>query len=91
MFPVATAATFVRNVVHCGILALFKFLLGLAKFSNVLSRLITVCKTGRDGLQVVVSRRLKGAVRFCPFGPRSITVASTLPPGLMGFLAFLTL
>ena len=27
MFQAATAATFARNVVHCGILALFQFLL----------------------------------------------------------------
>ena len=76
-----TAATFVRNVVHRGILALFQILLGLATFSNGLSRPHTVCGTGRDGSQVVDSRRLKGVVRFGPFGPRSITDASTLPPG----------
>ena len=81
MFPAATAATFARNVVHRGILALFQFLLGLATFSNGLSRPLTVCGTGRDGSQVVDSRRLKGAVRFGLFGPRSITDASTLPPG----------
>ena len=81
MFPSATAATFARNVVHRGILALCQFLLGLATFSNGLSRPLTVCGTGRDGSQVVDSRRLKGAVRFGPFSPRSITDASTLPPG----------
>ena len=49
--------------------------------SNGLWRHLTVCRTGRDGLQVVDSRRLKGAVRLGPFGPQSITDASTLPPG----------
>ena len=78
MFP---AATFARDVVHRGILALFQFLLGFATFSNGLSRPHMVCGTGRDGSQVVDSRRLKGAVRFGPFGPRSITDASTLLPG----------
>ena len=78
MFP---AATFARNVVHRGILALFQFLLVFATFSNCLSRPLTVCGTGRDGSQVVNSRRLKGVVRYGPFGPRSITDASTLPPG----------
>ena len=81
MFPAATAATFARNVVHREILALFQFLSGPAMFSNGLSRPLTVSGTGRDGSQVVDSRRLKGAVRFGPFGPRSITDASTLPPG----------
>ena len=81
MFPAATAATFARNVMHRGILALIQFLLGLATFSNGLSRPLTVCGTGRDGSQVVDSRRLKGAARFGPFGSRSITDASTLPPG----------
>ena len=47
----------------------------------VFKRPLTVSGTGRDGSQVVDSRRLKGAVRFGPFGPRSITDASTLPPG----------
>ena len=92
MFPAATAATFARNVVHRGILALFQFLLGLATVSNGLSlyagRAVTGrrwlipggCGTGRDGSQVVDSRRLKGAIRF---GPRSITdrPTSTLPRG----------
>ena len=64
-----------------GILALFQFLLDLTTFSNGLSWPLTVCGTGRDGSQVVDSRRLKGAIRFGPFGPRSITDASTLPPG----------
>ena len=78
MFPAATAATFARNVVHREILALFQFLLGLATFANGLSRPLTACGTGRDGSQVVDSRRLKGAVRF---GPRFITDVSTLPRG----------
>ena len=81
MFPAATAATFTRNVVLRGILALLQILLGLATFSNGLSRPLTVCGTGRDGSQVVDSWRLKGAVRLGPFGSRSITNASTLPPG----------
>ena len=76
-----TAATFLRNVVHRGILALFQILLGLATLSNVFSRPLTVCGTGRDRSQVVYSRMLKAAVRFGPFGSRSITNASTLPPG----------
>ena len=59
----------------------FQFLLGLATFSNGLSRPLTVCGTGRDGSQMVDSRRLKGAVRFGLFGRRSITDASTLPTG----------
>ena len=70
MFP---AATFARNVAQ--------FLLGLATFSNGLSRPLTVCGMGRDGSQVVDSRRLEDVVRFVPFGPRSLTDASTLPPG----------
>ena len=81
MFPAANAATFARNVVHRGILELFQFLLGLVTFSNGLLKPLTVCGMGRDGSQVVDSRRLKGAVRFGPFGPRSIKDASTLPPG----------
>ena len=81
MFPAATAATFARKVVHRAISAFFQFLLGLVTFSNGLSRPLTVCGTGRDGSKVVDSRRLKGAVRFGPFGPRFITDASTLPPG----------
>ena len=75
------AATFARNVVHHGILALFQIVSGPATFSNGLSRPLTTCGTGRDGSQVVYSRILKGAVRFGPFGSRSITNASTLPPG----------
>ena len=51
--PVATAATFARNVVHHGILALFQILLGLATFSIDLSRPLTVCGTDREGSQVV--------------------------------------
>ena len=81
MFPAATAARFARNVVHRGILALFQFLLGLTTFSNGLSRRLTVCGTGSDMSQVVDSRRLKDAARFGPFNPRSITDASTMPPG----------
>ena len=81
MFPAATAATFAWNVVHRGLLVLFQFLSGLATFSNGLSRPLTVCGTGRDGAQVVDSRRLKGAVRS---GTRSIRDASTLPPGPSG-------
>ena len=76
MFPAVTAATFARNVVHRRILVLFQFLLGLATFSNDLSRY-----AGQAGSQVVDSRRLKGVLRSGPFGPRSITDASTLPPG----------
>ena len=53
MFPVATAATFARNVVHHGILALFQIVLGLATFSIDLSRPLTVCGTDREGSQVV--------------------------------------
>ena len=47
MIPVATAATFARNVVHRGILALFQFLLGLATFANGLSRYAGRAVTGR--------------------------------------------
>ena len=81
MFLAATAATFARNVVHRGFLAIFQFLLGLATFFNALSRPLTVCGKGRGGSQVIDSRRFKGAVRFGPLGPRSITDASTLPRG----------
>ena len=79
MFPAATAATLARNVVHRGILALFQFLLGLTTFSNGLSRRLTVCGTGSDMSQVVDSLRLKGAARFGPLNPRSITDVGTLP------------
>ena len=42
-----TAATFARNVVHRGILALFQFLLGLATFFNGLSRYVGRVAGGR--------------------------------------------
>ena len=50
MIPVATAATFARNVVHRGILALFQFWLGRATFSNGLSRYAVRAVTGRRWL-----------------------------------------
>ena len=85
MFPAATEATFARNVVHRGILAIFQFLLGLATFSNGLSRPLTVCGTGRD------SRRLKIAQnRSAPDLLRMPVRCLTGRHGLMGFLAFLT-
>ena len=61
MFPAATAATFARNVVHRGILAFFQFLLGLATFSNGLSRYAGRAMTGRIGRFPEAQRR--GTVR----------------------------
>ena len=91
MFPAATVATFARNVVHRGILALFQFLLGLTTFSNGLSRPLAVCVTGRDGSQVVDSQRLKAA-RYgsAPDALRMPVRCLPCRHGLMGFLAFLT-
>ena len=76
-----------QNVVHRGIFVPFQILLSLDVFSN--------------WSQVVDSQRLKGAVRFGPFGLRSITKEVAITdartirclPGRhcqMGFLAFLT-
>ena len=61
MFPVATAATFARNVVHHGILALFQILLGLATFSIDLSRHAGRTVKGRRWSSPDVQRR--GTVR----------------------------
>ena len=56
MFPAAMAATFARNVVHRGILALLWVFSGIATFSNDLSRPLTVCGMDRDVSQVVDSK-----------------------------------
>ena len=50
MFPAATVATFARNVVYRGIWTLIQFLLGLATFSNGLSRYARRAVTGLMGL-----------------------------------------
>ena len=73
-----TAATFARNVVHRGILALFQFLLRFATFSNGLSRYAGRALTDRGGRLTEAQRRSTVRSRLAP---RSITDASTLPPG----------
>ena len=73
MFP---TATFARKVVHREILALFQILLGLATFSNGLSRYAGRAVTGRRWSTPGCSKARSG-----PFSSRSFMNASTLPPG----------
>ena len=87
MFPAATEATFARNVVHRGILAIFQFLLGLATFSNVchgLSRYAGRAVTPGG------SKSRYGSARSAPDLLRMPVRCLTGRHGLMGFLAFLT-
>ena len=69
MFPAATAAPFARNVVRRGILAIFSPYLSFVK-------LLLSFKEGEG--KGLLSRKLKGALRF---GPLSTTDASTFSPG----------
>ena len=87
MFPAATAATFARNVVHRGILALFQFLLDLATFSSGLSRYAGRAVTGRRWSTPGGSKSRYGSA------PDLLRMPVRCLPGrhgLMGFLAFFT-
>ena len=89
MFPAATAATFARNVVHRGILALFQFLLGLATVSNGLSLYAGRAVTGRRWLIPGGSKaRYGSAPDLLRIGLPVRCLAGR--HGLMGFLAFFT-
>ena len=90
MFLVATAATFARNVVHRGILALFQFLLGLATFSNGLSRYPGRAVTGLRWSTPGGSKARYGSARSAPDLLRMPVRCLWDRQGLMGFLAFLT-
>ena len=90
MFPAATAATFARNVVHRGILALFQFLLGLATFSNDLSRYAGRAVMGRRWSIPGGSKARYGSARSAPNLLRMPVRCLAGRHGLMGFLAFFT-
>ena len=82
MFP---AATFARNVVHRGIIALFQFLLGLATFSNGLSRYAGWAVTGRRWSTPGGSKARYGSA---PDLLRMPVRCLAGRHGLMGFLTF---
>ena len=90
MFPAATAATFARNVVHRGILAVFQFLSGVATFSNGLSRYAGRAVTGRRWLTPGGSKARYDSDRSAPNLLRIPVRCLAGRHGLMGFRAFFT-
>ena len=90
MFPAATAAPFDQNVVHRGILALFQLLLGLATFSNGLSRYAGWAVTGRRWSTPGGSKARYGSARSASDLLRMPLRCLAGRHGLMGFLTSFT-
>ena len=82
MFPVATAATFARNVMHRGILLRF------LKFSHGLSRYAGRAVSGRRWSIPGGSKARYGSARSAPDLSRMPVRCLPSRHGLMGFLAF---